>query len=611
METRSRGSIKVPVLVIIDSSSTNKFSSYILEILDIEGIFSRDHIDLSKNTLSMDLLKQYGIVITANIQLPTTVKKLLNEFVKYGGNLICLKPPIEMGGLFGLIPQRLPYDIDKIAPLMPKGGSPIKTIWDCYIMLEENHRLGNELVTKALQFHGPADLYDCKDTEVLAFISADTQTKSTFPAIVTYENNGSKTAAFAYDLAASTVLFHQGLYENSSLGKNANPERDGRWMPDNLFVNHLDPRFIDIPQADIHQDILVRIINWMSESAIPVPKVWYFPDAVPGIGFINGDSDHMDREDYLKNTSIVEKYGGKHTIYLMKDHCENVIDSKLEKELIAKGHSFGRHNEFYWLISLDEAKKQSKEGYDYFKERFGHPPLTNRGHCLVWPGWTEMAEILSDNGVRIDTNFLSRTYCPRGYLNGSALPVKFMNEKGQLIDLYEQNTTIDDSGFEKNQKFLSLDLNKQETIRLALKMLDDCIYRYHGVYNVNFHPERAVKFLLWLLEEIAKRCWELQIPMVSGDEWANFNDARRGVEIRKVKYQDNIGKLTFTISGKTMAYGLTVLLPASINNRRCISLEINKQQKSLIIKRFKGIAYTLAVLDILPGNEYQIEAIYK
>ena len=582
-----------PVLVLIDRTSPNRFSSYVLEILDVEGLFARDVKDLSDSDLSEDGLNGYDIVILANIDLTPHQKDLLRGYVQEGGNLIALRPPTDMAGLFGMEASR--------------GIN--KRVNDRYIKIETEHPLGRDAAAETLQFHGWADIYTSAGADVLAYMSGDFESRAAYPAVSTFSFGEGHTAAFAYDLAASTVLFHQGRYENSNVGSNPDPDGDDRWIPNDFFIDFLDARLKFVPQADIHQDLLVRLVNWMGGFKRPIPRIWYFPNAVPCIAYFNGDSDGMDREDYLNVVSTVEKYGGRYTVYLMQQHYE-VVDRALEKELRTKGHSFGQHIILDWQVGVDEAKARVAQELERFREHYGYPPLTNRGHCLIWAGWTEMARFLSGGGVRMDQNFIPRRYYRHGYLNGSGRPVKFMDENGALLDLYEQNTHITDDGSIEDLKFLVSGYSREDVIRTALKMLDDCAGRYHGVFQPAFHPHLTTQSVMWLLEALLERCWERNIPMVGGDEWVRFNDARREVAVRELACDAEAGRATFVLLGKTAVDGLTWMLPARYNGRLLKSIRVDGQEAPWTRKRLKGTAYGLCVVNIPEGGSRRVEVLF-
>ncbi len=586
--------VEQPILVLTDCTASNRFASYILEILDVEGIFAYEVKDLSVSDLSEAELELYDIVILTNIRISSKQQACMRRYVQDGGNLIGLRPPGEMVDLFGL---EVNNDINSCAD-------------DLYIQVEPQHPLARDVDAETLQFHGTADLYVSGGADVLAYLSGDFERRSGYVAVGTFCFGAGHTAAFAYDLAASTVLFHQGLRENSSIGSNPDPDRDNRWIPNDFFINYLDTRLKYVPQADIHQDLLVRMLHWMSSFHRPIPRTWYFPNAVPCIAYFNGDSDSMNREEYLNVVSTLEKYGGKYTVYLMEEH-HKVVPASLEKELRTKGHSFGQHVILDWQVGMEDAKAQVDREMKKFRETYGYPPLTNRGHCLIWVGWTEMAQFLSAGGVRMDQNFIPRRYYRHGYLNGSGLPVKFMDEEGTLLDIYEQNTHITDDGSVEDLKFLVAGYSQEEVLQIAFKMLDDCADCYHGVFQPSFHPCLTTREAMWLLEALAERCWERNIPMVGGDAWVRFNDARREMKVAGLAYDARRGRLVFTLSSKSAVVGITWMLPARFGGRFLKAVRVNEETVCWTWNRLKGTPYGLFTLDMVENDSRAVEAYYE
>ena len=587
---------RAPLLVLVNSNSDNPFSSYILEILDIEGFVSRDVFDLAAGDIVQAELNQYDIVILADVgssaDVSAQVAPLLERYVGGGGNLIALRPPKALANVFGL-----------------KSGTSLvnKRAKDRYIAFSRDHFLAHDLPCNSLQFHGEMDLYMANDADVLAHVAGDLDQPTGFAAVSTRSHGRGKAAAFAYDLAGSVVRQHQGRIENSSTGPDADADGDDRWIPNDLFVGQLDPRLKFVPQADVHQDLLVRTINWMSSSHRPVPRIWYFPDAAPCVTFFNGDSDGMSREDYQNVISMVEYYGGKFTVYLMEAH-HALIDSSDEQALRSKGHSFGQHVILDLRTSVDDAEAEVARSLESFRRRYGYRPVTNRGHCLVWPGWTKMAEFLAAGGVRMDQNFIPRRFLQHGYLTASALPFKFMRDDGILLDIYEQNTHITDVGSVEADKFLLPGLCEQEVLQVALHMLDDCITRYHGVFQASFHPHQTVQQAMWLLEALVKRCQEENIPMVNGDEWVRFNDARRGVSIRNIAYDGENDRVEFRMSSDADISGVTVMVPAVFAGKKLAAVEVDGTASDIATKQLKGAEYGLLPMDIKADDVHLVRS---
>jgi hypothetical protein len=317
----------------------------------------------------------------------------------------------------------------------------------------------------------------------------------------------------------------------------------------------------------------------------------------------------MVRESYDSVLSVVERYGGRFTLYLLEEH-HHLIDSTDHQCLRDRGHAFGQHVDLPMQATVEDARDEVSRSISQFEDVYDYRPLTNRGHLLVWPGWTDTAEILASCGVRMDQNFIPRRFLQHGYLNGSGLPVKFVREDGVLLDLFEQNTHITDDGSVDPDKFLVGTSNRQEVLGVALRMLEDCAQRFHGVFQAAFHPQLTVTRALWLLEPLLERCREEGIPMVSGDDWVRFNDARRHVHIEDIGFEEDTGSFRCHVSSKLAVDGLTIMLPAVIDGARLTTLDVDGSTANFAVKRLKGTLYALFALNL--GNDAcaHIEGLY-
>jgi hypothetical protein len=573
---------KVPMLVILDSNASNTFAGYIEEILDIEGFTLWSAIDLAQDELTTELLATATSVILADIAPSETVQQSLRSFVQRGGNLVALHPPREMADLFGLAPSR---SIVNMAAT------------DRYLKLEDAHPLARDPLAPALQFVGEADLYIPEHADTLAWIAGNREQATGFSAVCTYTAGRGKTAAFAYDLATCVVRLHQGNPVNASTGTNPDADGDGRWIPNDLFVGQLDPELKHLPQADIHQDLLVRILGWITSDSAPIPRFWYFPHAAPAVAYFNGDSDGMGREAYDTVVGLAEKYEAKFTIYLMEQH-HALISPDDKADLERRGHGFGQHVILDMQTTVEEARQEVARSLAAYEAFYGERPLTNRGHCLVWPGWTEMVEFLSAGGVRLDQNFIPRRFLQHGYLNGSALPVKFMREDGRLLDVYEQNTHLTDDGSVEIDKFLIPAGTPDDVVATSLRLLDDCVNRFHGVFQASFHPQLTSMSVMWLLEALLEACRNAGIPTVNGDEWVAFNDGRRQSRIESIAVDDDAGCYVFEVSSSQTVQGLTIMLPYHARARTLERITLDDIDLSPGVTPVKGVDYGLTVTDL-------------
>ena len=582
-----------PILILTDQNSENKLSSYITEILQMEGFLEYEVKDLSGSELDVDELLRHDIVVLSNIPLSSRQKAILTAYVQKGGGLIGLRPPKELGFLF------------RVRPL----GD---TLSERYIKLETQHPLSEGMEAETLQYHGEADIYALNGAQPLAYLCQDLDCPTRYPAIATHEYARGRTAIFAYDLAASTVLFHQGRSSQSSIGDYPDPDSDGMFKPTDLFLNQIDIRLKHIPQADIQQDILVNIIEWMAGFTKPLPRVWYFPDREKGLVFISGDSDSMSMKDFETTISTVEKYSGVFTTYLMEEQY-GVVTPQEEQSLREKGHSFGPHLWQGQRPSLSEKRQGIKEEIRHFRQCYGYTPLSSRGHSLIWVGWTEQAKYLSESGIRLSCDFTGGKYIGAGYVTGSGLPWKFINKEGHILDIYEQPYQICDDGSMHDKSCLP-PLTLEEAIQRSYEFMDAAFKKYHTVFQLSLHPiyiggSADLPSKEWL-EAVLAKCKQENLRTVSADEWVRFNDGRRAIEFRRLEYYPKRGVLTFDFKGSIPVKGITLMLPVKHLGRAVSSVAVDNAPVEYNLTALGGTEYAVFVVDIRHTEWHRVEANY-
>jgi hypothetical protein len=408
---------------------------------------------------------------------------------------------------------------------------------------------------------------------------------------------------FTFDLAASTVLFHQGRREQSSIGFAPDYDGDAMYKPNDLFVGFLDERLADVPQADLHQDILVRLINWLTSADRPLPRLWYYPHAARAVAFFSGDGDAMAAADLRNVIEQTDRFGVPFTTYLMLDNYP-VLEPIWEDELRRRGHGFGQHAWAGPRPTLAEMRGQLRQEFDAFEERYHHRPVSYRGHSVVWAGWTETAQYLAENGVRLDTNFVAARYYQRGYLNGSGLPVKFMDEDGRVIDVYEQCTISTDDGWLSDKCFLPA-YSIEECIAASRQQLIDAVQKYHTVFHPYFHPlatnPRQVHTQPWLTAMLGY-CRALNVPCVSDESWLSFNDARRAMQLQSLAFDVARGCLEFTLQATHAIAGVTLVFP--YRHRGCLlaHASIDGEVAPCPVHQLEGLAQGGLIADFAAGQ---------
>lgn len=566
------------------------FAGYIEEILAVEGFLGIESVDVTGRLLTSDLLEGQEMVLVASMPLEGAEQEALADYVRAGGRLIALRPPTEMASLFGL---------EALGTTLKRGH---------YLQFDAaGCPAGARSTETPLQVHAEADTYQAKEAEVAAWFCYGCGARRRFPAAALRPVGAGWAAMLAFDLAHSTVFHHQGLPEQASTGTRPDPSGLGQYKPDALFIGHLDVTRVTIPQADLQQRLLGALVDRMLPT--PVPRLWHFPDGEPCLAFLNGDSDMMALDDLQACLDIIEPRGGRYTCYVMD---EEPLSPQDESAIRARGHSFGKHIWTGNMPSLDGMAAAVQEQIGDYRQRYGYTPLTNRGHCLIWPGWTEMARFLTDAGVRMDSNFVG-VHCGYGYLTGSGLPVKFMDAQGRLIDLYEQSTQWEDDVALANY---GQRLTYEQSVSLSLETLREAQERYYTVVNFNFHPIHTRKEHLQTREwitAVADACRERGIRMISADDWTRFNDAWRQIQRTGMSdYSADLRTRTvrFTLTASQTVRGLTLSLPAAWDGAALAAVKAGETPLPCRHVRIHEADRVFAWLTLETGQRQTLEARY-
>jgi len=552
------------ITVLEGAHPRNPFPMYIAEILETEGFCYR---------LANLPDPRADLLIVPHIELSSGQCEAIRVYAGEGGNVLGLRPPPELFSLFGL-----------------QEDGPARFTWaDRYLRLRDD---------TVLQFHGPADLLKVAGAETLAALQSGFEdAPDDHPAVVRLEDGGRR-AAFTFDLARCCVLFHQGRLDQAGDGPNPDPDGDGMFKPNDLFVNYLDPRCKLIPQADVLQDLLVELIYWLTEKASPIPRLWHFPHAQPALAFITGDSDWAPAQDLYLAFETAQSFGVPYTLYLMTENYPTLPPEGVES-LQKAGHDIGLHPWHSPTPTVPQFREHLMREYEGFRERYGYLPATVRNHSCIIAGWVDTPDIYREIGLRMDLNPYSIRGFQYGYLTGTGLPVRYMDLQGRLIDFYQQSTlTSDDCMLEAKSQLPPHTVDG--AIAASLKLLDDLCQKYHGVYQPCFHPVRlrsypppAIEWFRAMLEAIRSR----RLLSLNGQEWCAFNDARRAVRIEK---EGSVWKL----KSPNRVSGLTLLWPEQVR-----TVAIDGQRYPLQRVGWGGVEAGWVKVDVSAGQDRMMEVL--
>ena len=568
-----------PILVI--TSNSYGFRDYYAEILRTEGFNAFTAADIS--TMSPATLATYDVAILVPAPLSADQVTLLTDWVTAGGNLIAMKPDKQLANLLGLA----------------DAGS---TLSEGYLMVDTSKAPGNGIVNQTIQFHGTADRYNLNDATSVAMLYTSANTSTANPA-VTLRNvgtNGGQAAAFTYDLATSIVYTRQG---NPAW---ATQERDG-FSPirsnDKFYgaasgdpqSDWVDLNKVAIPQADEQQRLLANLILEMNADKKPLPRFWYFPNGKKAVVIMTGD-DHGNngtagRFDQFKaaspaTCSVKNWECVRGTSYIFPN---TPLTDAQAAAYHADGFEVGLHLS---TNCADFTQTQLEAFYSdqivQFTSKYTSipAPITQRHHCIAWSDWVTGAKVQLANGIRLDTSYYywppSWVINTPGLFTGSAMPMRFVDLDGALIDVYHAATQMTD---ESGQSYpFTIDT-----------LLDRALGSegYYGAFTINAHTDLAT---IPESDAVLASAPAKGVPIVSSKQMLDWLDFRDSSSFGSLAWSN--GALNFTVvpgagSQNVPDDGLQVLLPVKSATGLLAAVTQNGNPITFTNQAVKGVDYAV------------------
>ncbi|HYI93632.1 MAG TPA: DUF4082 domain-containing protein [Bryobacteraceae bacterium] len=564
-----------PILAITSSSST--FGKYYAEILRTEGLNEFAVSDIALVTPTT--LASYEVVILAGpMTLTPSQVTMFTNWVNAGGNFIAMRPNSQLDSLLGLT-------------------STAATLSNAYMRVDTSTAVGAGIVSQSMQFHGTAAAYTLNGASSVATLYTNSTTATANPAVTlrSIGTNGGHAAAFAYDLATSIVYTRQG---NPAW---AAQERDG-FTPirsnDKFFgaaTEDLQTDWVDldtlvsIPQADEQQRLLSNLILQMNLAKKPLPRFWYFPRGKKAVVVMTGD-DHgnggtagrFDQEIAASpagcNVANWECIRSTSYMYVQPQNMTNAQVASYAAQGFEVGLHINTNCDDFTPVSLNAIYSQQIADF-----RASYPSITTlptqRHHCLVWSDWASGAKIQLANGMRLDTNYY---FWPPGWgqgrpghFTGSAMPMRFADLDGTLIDVYNAPTQMTD---ESGQSY---PLTGDVLLNAAVGPQG-----FYGVYTVNSHADTATNPVS---DAVVPSALARGIPVVSSAQMLTWLDGRNNSSFSGLAW--NGSTLTFSISPGNGANGLQAMVPRNSTSGVLNALTGPNGAVSFTLDIIKGVEY--------------------
>lgn len=583
-----------PILVI--ANALNPFGRYYGEILQAEGLNSFLVTDISLVTPVR--LADYDVAILAEMSLTAPQVAMLSDWVMAGGNLIAMRPDAQLSDLLGLIPA---------------GASQS----NAYLLIDTTAgRPGYGLVAETIQYHGEADFYTLNGGAALATLYSDAATPTSYPAVTlrSVGSAGGQAAAFTYDLARSVVYTRQG--NPAWAGQN----RDADWLirSIDLFFGNApfdpQPDWIDlskvaIPQADEQQRLLVNLIQYMNLARKPLPRFWYFPRNEKAVVVMTSD-DHgggatADRFDSFvaaspSGCSVDDWECVRATSFIYPN--PHMTDA-MAAAYTAQGFEVALHVDTscsnYTPISLENfyATQLSAFAAEYPSLS---PQVSNRTHCVAWSDWSTQAKVELNHGIRLDTNYYAISYpsawvaAAPGVFTGSGMPMRFADQNGQIIDVYQATTYLDDEWDESGVT------PAQDISAWITALLDRALgpQGYFGAFTVNMHSDSSASPGAAGAATIVAAAQARDVPIISARQLLSWLDGRNASYFTDMQWSGST--LNFDVLLAANTTGIRAMLPTTAAPGELTALTRGGNPVAYTVQTIKGLSY--AVFDPAAGS---------
>jgi len=344
-----------------------------------------------------------------------------------------------------------------------------------------------------------------------------------YPAIVERSVGQGRVLAFLYDLPHTVARLRQG---DPAL---AECDTDGLVgvRPSDAVQWQIDPRAGHIPQAEIHQALLARAVEWLCPW--PLPRLWYLPGEAPALLILTGDLCSDRSDDWLvEEAALAERCGAGLTYYLFE---KTAFAPETAAALERRGHTISIHPYAvpFSAPSMDETLGRHMA---HFAERYGVRPRTVRHHRLQWLGWAEQAKLEQQHGLEMDLNFTTARPVRNGYSFGAGRPIRFVDEGGAVIPVWQQPTQFEDDLVLGDHE-ISLRVSSEEACAMYDALLADAIRRWHTAIAVNLHPGNYMRYSGEWGRHLVAQTAARGVPIWKPERWLDFVKARASLRVRR------------------------------------------------------------------------------
>jgi len=609
------GDLNAPILLVTNPQALNPFGPYLGEILRAEGItlFRLTTVD----ALADEDLARRALVILAEGPLTSAHADQLRDFVTGGGALLALRPDDKLAALLGV----------RMAGEGAEGG------W----LRVTAHPAGAGIHSDGLRFYGPALALSLDGAESIAVREGDD-----VPLIAWHAAGEGLASVWAFDLARSVALTRQGNPQW------ANQDRDGLEgvRAVDMFVGRMDLERLAVPHADELQRLFVNVVQALSARRGPLPRLWYFPAPAEAVVVVTGDSHQNIAPNIEHVLQLAERHDAQMSIYYSPPPltCERRILRNarslatrlpLANRLINEGYPLPRAenvaawrergHEFTMHPFVEAGVAQGyNDSYNQFI-KFGYGPIsaTTRTHRILWQGWAETARVQVDYDIRLNLDYYhvgpsflgADGRSAFGHFTGSGLPMKFVDERGVILNVYQQNTPLVDEHL-LDALGGAARLSPAAAVSVSRQMIEAARTHWPAALGTQFHVDPyelggagAAAANQWLEGTLAYAAQQ-RVPGITAARWLAFVEARHDAEVSAFQWNAGDARLSFEFSSADSGFESELLIPLRHGAAELRGLHVNDRDLAVTEAVRRAVGGTVYAAVRLPSGRHTLTAQY-
>jgi hypothetical protein len=207
-----------------------------------------------------------------------------------------------------------------------------------------------------------------------------------------------------------------------------------------------------------------------------------------------------------------------------------------------------------------------------------------------------------------------------GHLTGSGRPMKFIDEQGRMIDLYQQLTQLTD------EHLIPMDvpgwggwpnLSAEQAVEVSKYLLDRSVKnndycaiggQFHiDPFQLGGDPAKKGGIFLEGTLDYAR---QLGVPILSAQEWLDFTDLRHDTDFVNMVWNVNASTLTFNLLPHNQSDStLTVLLPIRHAEKSVSTMDVDGVTTPYSARLVLGSADYMSIM--LSAQEHTIKITYS